>query len=401
MASFLLPVDVIVTCSATSAATLLCSAVETKVVSTIDAPTGCEYSDVACSPGGSSAVFSSNQGVSVLAFPHKGPHTKAAGPTLCAKRGHSSNILSIDSTPDGVYIVTGGSDAAVVMWQRDDESGGYSPFRFLLEHTEWVRFVKFQYHALRKLCLYSASDDGSVIVWNPLARSPCIYKHANDTREGRFAIVRCFEAAREFNVVAVSYDIRRIVLFSLHSSSYQTSRSPSIHSRRSSISSHDGGGMITAAATSPTSVADSASTPDDQSTFVEVGEIIDAHRGVVVSMKFTLLADYLISAGEDELITVSCTKTGLPMWRNSTLTSRRRCVSFMNTISGITVMAAPPASSVIILCACASDGDVLLWVVDPRDGRCSYERKTQLTIGGLCGVSVLAREPAGREPGFW
>ena len=250
--------------------------------------------------------------------------------TSYTERGHAYTVLCIAVSPNGQYIATGGSDATIVIWTVDD-----GPLRYLAGHHDWVRFVKFCVCGVGQLALISASDDGTVMLWDPLVGSNVA---SLDLGSGQG--IHVLETAQGSNFAAVA------------------SESPIIYLYRTSLS---------------------------QPYFAPAGEIKNTHCGTLSALCIDDHCQYIASSGEDETICLSCIRTLTPLFRCSDLVTKRRCVSFMTTVSSLCFVAAPPLSSVVVVGACASDGVVLIWVVDPRDGRC-FVSKVQSNVGGLVSV---------------
>lgn len=77
------------------------------------------------------------------------------------QQGHASEMSCIAYSSDGQYIVTGGDDSKVKLW---NVSNGFC-FVTFLEHTSAVTAVEF---SNSKKCLISASLDGTVRAYDIL-----------------------------------------------------------------------------------------------------------------------------------------------------------------------------------------------------------------------------------------
>jgi WD40 repeat protein len=321
--------------------------------------------------------------------------------------GHSDAVLTLDVTPDGLHMATGSRDCGVIYWSRSE-----GPLRYMVGHTDWVRFVKFctSGTVLAQQLLLSASDDGTVSLWDPSrgTRLFCLDAfegrsirsfdvvevqhsahgdHRNDTQHQRTSSCRAATVT-----VALTLEGSPIYLFELivpsstsPSPSSRPSSSSASHSRTNSMnvprSLSGGGDAFGLGAPGPGPVITAYS--------LEARGTIEApHSGTLTTLRFTPNGQWILTAAEDETIAVCSVADGAVLWRSTSLVTRRRCISFMNTISAIRVLCCPPQTSILMLCACSSDGHVLLWSIDPREGGRLFERKTQLQIGALVSIDV-------------
>jgi hypothetical protein len=110
-------------------------------------------------------------------------------------------------------------------------------------------------------------------------------------------------------------------------------------------------------------------------------------------------ADWMVLGAEDESVIILRAQDSVVLWRNDALKSKRSCMAFMNTIVSVVIAAAPPRSSVFVVFAAASDGDVMQWVVNPRrdnepsrtqrDVVSTTTKKTLLQHGVLLGMCLV------------
>lgn len=125
---------------------------------------------------------------------------------------------------------------------------------------------------------------------------------------------------------------------------------------------------------------------------LEVETLISgAHDGSITSAKFTNDSEWIVSLGEDEVITLSSIKEPRQTFRCLEGLTRHTCMALFNVLLSVCIIASPPASSVIVVLACSSDGTLIQWLVDPRDGRSSYTKKTN--TGTLISVDMYERIP--------
>ncbi|CUG86009.1 WD40 repeat-containing protein, putative [Bodo saltans] len=323
--------------------------------------------------------------------------------------GHSDAVLALDVTQDGLHMATGSRDCGVIYWSRTE-----GPLRYMVGHTDWVRFVKFcsSGTVLPQQLLFSASDDGTVALWDP-ARGTRLF--CLDAFEGQsirsFDVVevsnqqqqrssgqnathqRTFSGYAATVSIALTLEGSPIYLFELvvpSSTSSSPSSSSIAHSRTNSLNfprSLSGGGgddpLGRGGATAAPTVVITAYSLEPR------GTIEAPHSGTLTALRFTPNGKWIVTAAEDETVAVcSIVDGGAVLWRSTSLVTKRRCISFMNTISSIRVLCCPPQTSVLMLCACSSDGHVLLWSIDPREGGKLFERTTQLQIGALVSIDV-------------
>jgi WD40 repeat protein len=271
--------------------------------------------------------------------------------------GHSHPVLSVAVTDDGLYVATGGCDAAVVVWSVE-----YGPLSVLSAHNDWVRYLRFTRGPVGKLLLVSAGDDGLMVLWDPLTGLALALVEA-------FAghAIRAMDVTQRMIVASGDYqplsgaaaapaalhgadDAHRIV-------SPGTFSVFELDAQRMTICESSGGPLV-AHETCPTVCA------------ISPGE------------------EFLVSAAEDERLCVSSIARRVVLWTCAAFASKRRCMSFMNVGTSIKVLACPPVSSVIVVVACGSDGDVVQWIVDPRSGSSQLVRK-MLSIGPLIDMAIV------------
>lgn len=261
--------------------------------------------------------------------------------------GAMYGVLCVTAVPDGSYYATGSRGGTVTVWTSNLE-----PLHILSGHADWVRFVKFAAGPSAELQLFSTGDDGSIILWDPIdgARLSRL-EYTGGTA------VQVFEVNFYSGLMAVAYNSPILALYRC----------------RSDRSTHQQG--------------------DDVLRLQQINLITGAHRAMLTAAKFTNDAQWIASAGEDETLAVSSVVDPHQIYVCHEFVTRRHCLTFMNTFSCICILASPPASSVIVLAACASDGTVVEWVVDPRNNRTSYTKKLQVHLGTLLSMDVLRRVP--------
>ncbi len=260
---------------------------------------------------------------------------------------HSHPVLCVAVTEDGQHVATGGTDAAVVFWSVD---GG--PLSFLSAHNDWVRFLRFTRGAVGKLLLVSAGDDGLVVLWDPMIG-------AEIARLEHFhgQAIRAMDVSPR--LLVASGDQQSVSLDLL---------SPAAMAPRGSffVFSIDTQAVTIAAAGGPMTI----------------------HQGTPTTCLITANEEYLVSAAEDETLSVSSLTMRSVLWSCSAFVSKRRCMSFMNVATAIRILACPPLSSVIIVAACTSDGDVLQWIIDPRSNKSALSKK-MLALGPLVDMDIV------------
>lgn len=257
--------------------------------------------------------------------------------------GAMYGILCVTSTPDGGCFATGGRNAVVTVW-----SDKLEPLHMLSGHTDWVRFVRFAQGPSSELHLFSTGDDGAIILWDP----------TEGARLSRLeytggSAVQVFEVNFHSGLMAIAYDSPILALYQC----------------RSDRSTHRQG--------------------DDVLRLQQISLITGAHRSTPTAAKFTDDSQWIASAGEDETLAVSSVAEPHHIFMCQEFVTRRHCLTFMNAFNCICVLASPPASSVIVLAACASDGTVVEWIVDPRNGRTSYTKELQVHLGALLSMDII------------
>ncbi|ESL06160.1 hypothetical protein TRSC58_06170 [Trypanosoma rangeli SC58] len=224
---------------------------------------------------------------------------------------------------------------------------------YLSGHTDWVRFVKFTKGTDQRLQLFSTGDDGLILHWDPLAG---LLLSRLDSSHGES--VRAFEVSWRTGLMAIACDSPIISLYKPREGGVTTSCRPEIHRLE------------------------------------HIGQITDAHRLVPTAVRFSGDSQWVISAGEDETLAVSSVTELKTIFVCSEFITRRHCMAFMNTFTSLCILASPPESSAIIIVACATDGTIVQWVVNPTTARSSYTKKLQLHLGALVGMDFV-RDDAG------
>ncbi|RNE97864.1 1-alkyl-2-acetylglycerophosphocholine esterase [Trypanosoma conorhini] len=256
---------------------------------------------------------------------------------------YTNSILSIAVPPDGSCIATGGGNATVTVWTRE-----MNAMHYLAGHTDWVRFVKFTKGGGQRLQLVSTGDDGLILHWDPLAGvmlSRLDYSHGES--------VRAFEVSWRTGFIAIACDNPTISLYRPRESGATLPCRPEMHRLE------------------------------------HIGQITDAHRLVPTAVRFSEDSQWVISAGEDETLAVSSVAELKTTFVCSEFVTRRHCMAFMNTFTSLCILASPPESSVIVVAACATDGTVVQWVVNPTTARSSYTKKLQLHLGALVAMDFM------------
>jgi len=83
----------------------------------------------------------------------------AAEPRIVIQRGHTDGVCAVAVSPDGRFLVTGGEDNLVKLW--DIASG--KEMRSFVGHENWVLSVAFSPDGKR---VYSSSRDGMIKQWD-------------------------------------------------------------------------------------------------------------------------------------------------------------------------------------------------------------------------------------------
>ncbi|AYU83736.1 WD domain, G-beta repeat family protein [Leishmania donovani] len=261
----------------------------------------------------------------------------------CASSSYAQNVLCISCTPDGKYIATGGGTATVTVWTSD-----LKPLHHFAGHTDWVRFVKFARGRSPALQLFSTGDDGVICQWDVLAGS-LISRVDYSLGES----IQLFEVSYYSGLIAISSGTSLIALYC------------------------------------PRSDNTTRALGEDVLRLQPMALITGAHDYTPTAGKFTDDSQWLASASEDETIALTYVLDPQTCFVCKEFVTRRRCFSFMNIFNSICILAAPPASSVIIIAACSSDGTVVQWVVDPRTNRATYTKKLQLHLGSFLGMDLI------------
>lgn len=265
-------------------------------------------------------------------------------PVFC---GYVQNILCITATPDGAYCATGGGNATVTVWSQTMQE-----MHHLTGHTDWVHFVKFSKPA-DELYLFSTGDDGVICQWDPLEG---VQLSRLDYTRGQS--IQVFEVSFRTNLIAISNG-SVLVLYNY-------------------LSGHHTKQM-----------------GDDVLRLLQLSLLSGVHQSPPTTARFSENAEWLASAAEDETLAVCTVREPRQIFTCTAFVTRRHCMPFMNTFSSIAVLACPPASSVVVIAACASDGSVIQWVVDPRDRRSTYTKRIQLHLGALLSMDWIKGTKSG------
>lgn len=254
---------------------------------------------------------------------------------------HANTVVSVAVSRWLDLIATGGSDATVVVWSAlHSPSTGEFGGRVLHGHTDWVTVLRFCRDASGRVLLLSGGDDGQLFLWDALTGevlkqssrlAPCI-------RTAACTPVTTGEGA------AFGGDDPSIQLLDLSSSC-------------SSIS-----------------VVGSLRGP----------------RGAPASMDFSRDGRFLVCVGEDgEALFLFDVARRHVLATCEVHTGRRMCMPFMDTISSVTFLDAPPTSSVFIIACASSDGHVITWVRKTADSVVKRDvlYRVNLEIGRLVGMA--------------
>ncbi|CCW69263.1 unnamed protein product [Phytomonas sp. Hart1] len=343
IASFMCSKDMLVVISKDTVQCINCDGDEIRHESSISNSSLCELSAIVATPSG--AIVASENGICRVSLPSLLIEKKSSD---FLTRDPQYRILCVSSTPDGSYFATGGGNAVVTVWTYE-----MNPMHFLLGHTDWVRFVKFARGSNPTLQLFSAGDDGVIYQWDPLAGSVI---SRLDYTKGQS--IQVFEMNFNSGLMAVACNAPFLALYRCRSDN---------RTRRSG---------------------------DNILLLRELGVITGAHETTPTAAKFTEDSQWIVSAGEDEVLAISSVAEPRQIFICRELVSKRYCTTFLGTFNCISILSAPPDSSVFVVVVCASNGTVVQWVVDPRRSRTTYIKKIQLHLGVLISMDFIHKRIA-------
>jgi ribosomal RNA-processing protein 9 len=102
----------------------------------------------------------------------KGDKSKSGDPSY---KGHTDQILTVAASQDGKFVVTGGKDNRLVVWNAED----LTPLRVFHQHRDSVLGLAFRKGTNQ---LYSASKDRTVKLWSldELAYVETLFGHQDE-----------------------------------------------------------------------------------------------------------------------------------------------------------------------------------------------------------------------------
>eukprot|EP00658_Telonema_sp_P-2_P013495 TRINITY_DN15109_c0_g1_i4.p1 TRINITY_DN15109_c0_g1~~TRINITY_DN15109_c0_g1_i4.p1 ORF type:complete len:305 (+),score=62.56 TRINITY_DN15109_c0_g1_i4:116-1030(+) len=288
-------------------------------------------------------------------------------------------VVAVAVSDDGTCCATGGTDGCVSLWSTVFAE---QP-KFFEGHSDWVTFIAFASIAM------DTSSTTTDNMNNPTTSSPLGSSGINNNNTSNTS------KPKRRQVIISGSDDGTVIVWSLQGEILSVLEySLGIGIRAMSVSQIGGGGVM--ATPTQTSIALAAEKPSIHLFTVSpscsmraAGVIHDAHAGTLTALTHIPSLNWVASSGEDEVVTISSMEAMIPLFKCRAFVSKRRCVSFMNTVTSIVIVSQPPESSVVVLVACASDGGVLQWIIDPRDKRCHYFKTLKLQIGNLVAMSKM------------
>ncbi|CCW61154.1 unnamed protein product [Phytomonas sp. EM1] len=338
VASFMCSRDMLVVVSKDTVECISCDGNDMRHEGSASNLSHCELSAVVATP--SKAIVASENGICCVT-PSSLMIEKNSSDFLTREQQH--RILCVAATPDGSYFATGGGNAVVTVWSDE-----MNPIHLLFGHTDWVRFVKFARGSNPALQLFSTGDDGVIFQWDPLAGSAI---SRLDYTRGQS--IQVFEVSFNSGLIAVACNTPFLALYRCRSDN-RTKRSD-----------------------------------DNVLLLKELGIISGAHDTTPTVAKFTEDSQWIVSAGEDEVLAISSVAEPRKIFICRELVSKRYCTTFLGTFNCISILSAPPHSSVFVVIVCASNGTVVQWVLDPRRSRTTYIKKLQLHLGVLISMDFI------------
>eukprot|EP00796_Vickermania_ingenoplastis_P008167 gene8167-5696_t len=343
---------------------------------------------------------------------------------------HSEQIHCFTCSPDGAYVAMGCGSANVSVYHcafcGAEDEGEWDPICSLpsdaprrresspsllkssmhllyefVGHTDCVKHLQLTVkNAPRKvpaaargppLLLYSAGDDGVICLWDletGVLRSCVRYEPHG---------LGVLEVSYHSGLVAIASNKPMLVV-------YRPAAEPTPGAETDRAPQSESGNFVVRTYRITSSGDPSTGSPlayDSQEVRQEcprlqlatVTLITGAHNRTPTAAKFTEDSQWIASAGEDEVLSICSIAEPRRQFQCLEGLTRRNCFTLFNVLLSVCVLASPPLSSVIIVLACTSDGTLLQWVVDPRDGRCNYTKKLQLNVGGLLAVGVQKPMP--------
>lgn len=345
-------------------------------------------------------VVTTEEGISVISDApldkkHHQEHDNACGSSILiaehAIRDQSEQIHCLTCSPDGAYIATGSGTSNISVYlcnfSNHESASSFEPLirtKYIFTgHTDFVKHLKLTQCTAssdKRYLLYSAGDDGRICQW--------------DLEKGK--LCSCVQYSKQsLSVFEVSFNSGLIAIASQATKAmlvvYRAFPLPSTDSAAEQMET---GNFVVRSFSSERSIPTQHVMGECPMLRFETEALITgAHNGTPTSAKFTEDSKWIVSVGEDELLTISSISETPLTYRCSQVLTRHSCFALYNILLSVCVLASPPSSSVIVVLACSSDGTLIQWVVDPRNGRTNYTKKVQLSVGTLMAVDAQQQAP--------